>query len=237
MKKGYGYIRVSTNYQRDDGYSLEFQQKEIERYAEYNKFVLVDIFKDEGKSGRKIEGRDNLQKVLEILEEGDTLILYSLSRLVRKARDFYNIEHDLRQRGCELVSIKEGIETFKPLGKAMAGLATIFAELESDNTSERVSAGMQMKKQKGERLGRIPYGWKLSGLKGSDLIEDEEKQQVIKKIKEMKKDREKVKDIIKYLEDNNIPPPKASKRWHPSAIQYIVNREPFNTKGRSQKEE
>jgi len=236
MKRGYGYIRVSTNYQRDDGYSLEFQEKEIKRYAEYNKFILINIFKDEGKSGRKIEGRDQLQQVLEILEEGDTLILYSLSRLVRKARDFYNIEDNLRQRGCELVSIKEGIETFKPLGKAMAGLATIFAELESDNTSQRVSAGMQMKKEKGERLGRIPYGWKLSNGKGSDLIEDEEKQKVIKKIKEMKADREKVKDIIKYLVDNQIPPPKASKQWTESTIANILKKKEINTKGRTAKE-
>ena len=237
MKRGYGYVRVSTNYQRNDGYSLEFQEKEIRKYAEYKNITLVDILKDEAKSGRKLEKRDNLKEVLELLEDGDTLILYSLSRLVRKARDFHNIQYDLQQKHCNLVSIKEGIESDNPMSKAMAGIAAIFAELESDNTSERVSAGMQMKKQKGERLGRIPYGWKLSGLKGSDLIEHEEHQQVIKKIKEMKKDREKVKDIIKYLEDNNIPPQKASKRWHPSAIQYIVKREPFNTKGRSQKEE
>ncbi len=144
--------------------------------------------------------------------------------------------HEIEERGCSFVSIKQKLETVTPMGRAMVGLVSVFDELESDIISERVKDGMKMKKEKGEFYGRISYGWKLSNGKGSDLIEVPEEQEVIRKIKEMKKERETVKNIIKYLEDNKISPPKTSTKWHTSTIYGIVNRETINTKGRAPKE-
>ena len=79
--------------------------------------------------------------------------------------------------------------------------AAVFAELESNATSDRVKEGMKMKKEKGEFMGRISYGWRLSNGKGADLIENEEQQEVIRKIKEMRKEGMKVPKIINYLEE------------------------------------
>jgi DNA invertase Pin-like site-specific DNA recombinase len=236
MKKCYGYIRVSTNYQVEDGLSLEFQEKEMRDYAKSNNLNLIDIYTDKAKSGRQIKGRKNLQEVIEILKPGETLLLYTLSRLARNNRECKMLLHEIEEKGCSFVSIKQKLETVTPMGRAMVGLVSVFDELESDIISERVKDGMKMKKEKGEFYGRISYGWKLSNGKGSDLIEVPEEQEVIKKIKEMKKDRETVKNIIKYLDDNKIPPPKASKRWYSSTIYGIINRETINTKGRAPKE-
>lgn len=236
MNKCYGYIRVSTNYQVDDGLSLEFQEKEIRDYAKANKLELVKIYMDKGKSGRQIKGRKQLEEVLEIMKRGDTLLLYTLARLARNSRECKNILYEIDKRGCSFVSIKQKLETVTPGGRAFVGMTAVFDELESDIISERVKEGMKMKKEKGEFLGRISYGWKLSNGKGSDLIEDEEQQKVIKKIKEMKDDREKVKDIIKYLVDNKIPPPKSSKEWTENTIANILKKKVINTKGRTVKE-
>lgn len=237
MKRCYGYIRVSTNYQVDDGLSLEFQEKEIRDYAKSNKLELVKIYSDKGKSGRQIKGRKQLEEVLEIMKTGEILLLYSLSRLARNSRECKNILYEIDKKGCSFVSIKQKLETVTPIGKAMVGMTAVFDELESDIISERVKDGMKMKKEKGEFCGgRISYGWKLSNGKGTDLIEVPEEQEVIRKIKEMKQDRDTVKNIIKYLEDNNIPPPKTSKKWHTSTIYGIVNRGEVITKGREKKE-
>jgi site-specific DNA recombinase len=236
MKKCYGYIRVSTKYQVRDGVSLEFQEKEIREYVRANNLELIDIIYDKGKSGRQFKGRREILEILEKMKEGEILITYSLSRLIRKARDFHNIDEDLRDKKCAIVAIKDKIETLTTMGKCYAGMVALMAELESNVTSDRVKEGMLMKKEKGEFYGRISYGWKLSNGKGSDLIEVPEQQEVIRKIKEMKKDRETVKNIIKYLEDNNIPPPKTSKKWHTSTIYGIINRGKVITKGRDKKE-
>tara|TARA_R110002153_G_scaffold148898_2_gene300242 strand:+ start:130 stop:837 length:708 start_codon:yes stop_codon:yes gene_type:complete len=235
MNKCYGYVRVSTQYQVDDGFSLEFQEKEIRNYAEYKKLNLVKIFYDRGKSGREIKTRKELQEVLNIMEKDDVLIFYSLSRLVRKAKDFHNIDEELRDRGCSIVSIKENLETVTTMGKAFAGITAVFAELESNSTSDRVKEGMKMKKEKGERLGRIPYGWKLSNGKGTDLIEVPEEQVVINLIKKMREEGNTAVKIIKHLEDNGIPPPKLSKQWRPCTVLNMVKKE-VNIKGRQIKE-
>ena len=68
--------------------------------------------------------------------------------------------------------------------------------------------------------------------KGSDLIENEEQQEIIRKIKEMRKEGMKVPKIIDYLEENKIPPPKTSKQWYPCTVHNIIKRETVNTKGR-----
>jgi site-specific DNA recombinase len=236
MNKSYGYVRVSTDHQIVDGLSLEFQEKEIREYAKARKLNLVKIYSDKGKSGRQIKGRKCLEEVLKIMKRGDILLLYTLSRLSRNSRECKNILYEIDEKGCSFVSIKQNLETITPMGKAMVGMTTVFDELESDTISERVKDGMKMKKEKGEFYGRISYGWKLSNGKGSDLKEVPEQQEVIRKIKDMKADREKVKDIIKYLEDNKIPPPKTSAKWHTSTIYGILKRGEVVTKGRHKKE-
>jgi site-specific DNA recombinase len=235
MKRCYGYIRVSTHYQVEDGLSLEFQEKEMIEYAKRKNLELVKIYKDKAKSGRQVKGRKDLQEVLQIIRRGEVLLFYTLSRLARNNRECKIILNDLEERGCLFASVKENIETVTAMGRAMVGMITVFDELESDIISERVKDGMKMKKERGEFYGRISYGWKLSNGKGSDLVEVAEEQEVITQIKKMKTDRETVNNIIKYLEDNNISPPKTSKKWHTSTIYGIVNRPPINTKGRTLK--
>lgn len=245
MKKGkkildpkfYGYIRVSTKEQTEDGLSLENQEKEIREYVKREGHVITTIFADKGKSGRTTDKREELQKVLDIMVKGDTLVVWALSRLARKVRDYTNICGDLEERGCFIVIIKEKLENITATGKFFSNITASAAQFESDLTSERVKECMKLKKEKGEFMGRISYGWMLSDGKGSDLIEHPEEQEVIKKIKDMKRDKEKVKDIIKYLDDNNIRPPHNSKKWYPNTIYRIVKRESVITKGRDKYEE
>lgn len=235
IPKYYGYIRVSTKEQSEEGISLENQEKEIREYAKREKHHITHVYKDEGKSGRTTDKREDLQKVLEIMVEGDTLIVWALSRLSRNLRNYSNMVYDLEERGCYIVILKEKLENVTASGKFFSNVMAAAAQFESDLTSERVKECMKLKKEKGEFMGRISYGWMLSAGKGSDLIENEEEQAVIKQIKKMKREREKVKDIIKYLEENKIKPPHNSKKWYPTAIDRIVKRETVITKGREKK--
>lgn len=51
-KKAFGYIRVSTALQVEDGYSLDDQENRIRQHVKANDMALVDIYRDEGKSGK-----------------------------------------------------------------------------------------------------------------------------------------------------------------------------------------
>jgi len=95
-KRCYGYIRVSTKGQVEEGLSLESQANRIKGWAAYKQFEVVDIMKDEGRSGTTLDKRDGLQKLLEIIKEGETLVAIAISRISRSSRDFLNIVHTLK---------------------------------------------------------------------------------------------------------------------------------------------
>lgn len=235
--KCFGYIRVSTKYQVEDGLSLYNQKNEILKYAERENLKITKIFADEGRSGRSINKREELLKVLDLMKKGDTLIVFALSRLARHVGDYSNMCRDLEKKGCFIIIIKEKLENITATGKFQGNITAAASQFESDLTSERVKECMKLKKERGEFLGRISYGWELSLGKGSDLIENIEEQKVINKIKSMKREKETVNNIIKYLNDNNIKPPRTSKKWYPNTINRIVKRENVNTKGREKKDQ
>lgn len=92
-----GYKRVSTELQREDGYSLDYQQSEIIKYCKENNYELVEIFSDEAKSGTKVydtakAGIDNenvfrpgLVAMLDRVKQGDIsfVVVLSTNRLWR----------------------------------------------------------------------------------------------------------------------------------------------------------
>lgn len=242
VNKYYGYVRVSTQMQVDEGISLENQKKKIEAWGTLQDKKLVKIFSDKGISGKKMGNRKGLIELLNVIKEGETLVVYSFSRLSRSVNDFLHITTNLREKGCEIVILKEGLDTTTAHGRFVATLMAALAQLESDIISDRVSDAMQHKISKGEFVGRPPYGWKLENGKGSGLIEVEEEQKVIKLIKQLRKQKDVVSGkmpsyqaIASTLNEQKIKPPGKSKEWYHSAVNRICNRGSVIVKGRSDK--
>ena len=102
------------------------------------------------------------------------LIVYSLSRLARSTRDTIDIAERLQKAGSDLVSLSERIDTSTAVGRMFFRLMAILAEFERDQLTERTRAALDHKKSKGERIGQIPYGYRL-GDDGRTLVpcEDE----------------------------------------------------------------
>lgn len=234
----FGYIRVSTSMQVDDGVSLEVQTRKIQAWGEMHESKLIKIYADEGISGRSMKKRAGLKKVLKILQPGETLVVYSFSRLSRSVKDFLSIVSFLSEKKCELAVVKEQFDTTTPHGRFTAIMFAGLAQLESDLTSERVKDAMAVKKENGEACGRPPYGWKSAGEKGSGFIMDAPEQFYIAKIKRLRDTGAKPGKKMSYakiaeqLNDERVPPPGKSKKWYPTHIQRIYNRQPPRTKGR-----
>ncbi|MDM5188602.1 recombinase family protein [Bacillus sp. DX4.1] len=138
-----GYARVSTKDQRLDSQLDKLNEAGVERIYQ------------EKESGGKWD-RVELDRCLDALREGDTLVVYKLDRLARSAKQLYEIADRLSSIGVELVSIKEQIDTSTPMGRAMFGMIGVMAELERDMIRERTVAGLEAARARGRKGGRKP---------------------------------------------------------------------------------
>lgn len=137
-----GYARVSTKDQSLDG--------QIDTLKE---FGCERIF-SEKISGRKVK-RTELDKCLDYLREGDTLVIYKLDRLGRTTKQLIELSQWLDDNGIDLQIIDKNVSTKDAMGKMFFTMMSAFAELEANLLSERTKKGLAAARARG-RLGGRP---------------------------------------------------------------------------------
>lgn len=187
------YIRVSSDKQvGNDHYSIECQENKCVDYCRYKSLDIKSIHKDEGISGTSLSKRVGLRSAIDELEENDTLVVYSISRLSRNMHDFSKILHEFEEKHLNLASTSESFDSGTPMGRLVMNILGSFSQFESQSISKRTSDVMKYQKSIGRRFGRAPYGYKYDndkleqGLKGV-ITEDIYEQEIVKiiiKIKE-----------------------------------------------------
>jgi DNA invertase Pin-like site-specific DNA recombinase len=112
---------------------------------------------DKGISGRK-DRRPALDRMLQAArrQEVSAVVVVRLDRLARSLSDMARLGEELQALDVELVSLREGIDTRTAMGKAMFGMAGVFAQLEADLVRERTLAGLAAARKRGAQLGRPP---------------------------------------------------------------------------------
>jgi site-specific DNA recombinase len=185
MKQAIIYLRVSTVAQVQDGVSLDQQESKARAWCELNDYEVKAVYTDAGISGKSTLNREGLQNALDAVKKDNALVVYSLSRLARSTKDTIEISEKLNVKGVDLVSISEKIDTTSAAGKMVFRMLAVMAEFERDQTAERVTAALQHKKSKGERVGSIPYGFKLA-MDKIKLLKDKAEQAMIALCKELK---------------------------------------------------
>ena len=159
------YKRVSTPEQAREGYSLEAQERNLRRYCDYKGYLIVGTYADEGISGRYTANRPDFTRLMADARahEFDVVVVWSISRLSRSVRDLYNTWGELRNYDVEIESQSESFDTSSAMGRAMFGIIGVFAQLESDVTSERVSAAMRERAEQGKRTCNDVLGYDNCG--------------------------------------------------------------------------
>ena len=104
----------------------------------------------------KNTNRPELQKMMEYVRKGDTVIVESISRFARNTRDLLELVERLTVKGVEFVSKKEAIDTTTPTGKFMLTVFGAVAELEREYILQRQREGIAIAKEKGKYTGRKP---------------------------------------------------------------------------------
>jgi site-specific DNA recombinase len=172
------YIRVSTDRQVREGDSLEEQENELKKYCDYRNFEIKNIYIEEGLSAGTTN-RPEYQKLLKDIREKkvDAVIVKKIDRLSRSLLDFEAFMKLSQENDIEFIAIKENFDTTSALGKAMLRMALVFAQLEREQTSERITDVMTFRASKGQYNGGIPsYGYTCAS---KELIPYPKEKQVI----------------------------------------------------------
>ena len=197
-----GYCRVSTADQADFGVSLDAQTEKIRVWSVANGYELADVLVDRGLSGGRCDNRPALQEALKAVSRGDSLVVYSLSRLARSTRDTLRIAEDLERRGADLVSLSEKIDTTSSTGKMVFRMLAVLSEFERDVISERTSMAMKHLKQSGKYTGGFdPYGYRCVD---GELEAIPEELRVIGIVQRLREEGESLGSIGKHLSEIGI---------------------------------
>ena len=124
------YVRVSTEIQSTEGYSIDGQINQIREYCDFNNFVVVDVYADRGISGKSMN-RPELQRLLKDANEGqiDSVMVYKTNRLARNTSDLLKIVEDLHRQNVEFFSLSERMEVNTSSGKLMLQILASFQNL------------------------------------------------------------------------------------------------------------
>jgi site-specific DNA recombinase len=221
--KAFGYCRVSTTEQQDEGVSLLHQQERIGAWAKANGHELAGMYV-EARSGGRADNRPELKRAMGVAcREGGILVVYSLSRFSRSVRDTLALAEQLDRAGANLASVSESLETANAVGKMFFRLMSVLAEFERDQLRERTTNAMSHLRQQNRRISnKIPLGYDLAA-DGSTLVPNEREQAVISTIVARRSSGMTLWAVARSMEAEGIPT-KMGGKWSPNTVLAILRR-------------
>ena len=181
-KRVFIYVRVSTNRQAEEGYSIPQQIERLRKYCDAMGWTLVKIYTDDGYSGGSMD-RPALDQMIKDLKTGmaDVVLVDKLDRLSRSQFDtLFLIQKVFDANNAAFVSRAEAFDTSSAFGKAMVGILAVFAELERSKIKERMQDGLEGRAKEGKFRGGgyVPIGYDYNKETGILDINEYEAEQV-----------------------------------------------------------
>ena len=197
-----GYIRVSTDKQAESGQSIETQVEQIRKYAALYNLGIIDTIIDDGYSASNLD-RPGLKQIFAMLDTGivQGVIITKLDRLTRSVFDLGYLLKNYMDK-YRFMSVYDKFDTDTASGRMILSILTTVSQWEREVISERTKAVLQYKKAQGERVGNIPYGYKLA-LDGVHLEVNPDEQIVTTEVKELRQSGMTLDSIRQILMDNN----------------------------------
>lgn len=163
-KRAVIYLRVSTEEQVDN-FSLDTQEEICRREAEKRGYIIVDVFREEGRSAKNIGGRPVLISLLEYCRKNkqkiQAVLVYRLDRISRITADYLAIRKKLAEQGVSIISSTEPTGD-SPTEKLVETILAGFAQLDNDIRSERSKNGLRARYLSGKLVtGQCPLGYSV----------------------------------------------------------------------------
>ena len=169
--RAFGYVRISK---MDEGTtSPQRQRAAIERWCGDRRAELVETFEDLDLSAyTKRVRRPGLERMIGRLDEVDTIVTWRLDRLARSVSGFAKLLDTFDEARVKMATTDGQIDMTTAAGRAMVQMTAVFAELEAGTTSERARQMHAYKRERGEWVGRVPFGFRRNG-KGLEVNPEE----------------------------------------------------------------
>ncbi|MGE5509444.1 MAG: recombinase family protein, partial [Chitinophagales bacterium] len=149
------YVRVSTEDQAREGYSIPAQKERLLAFCQAQDWTVAGVYADEGVSGAKLD-RPQLAKLREDVAAGrvNMVLVWKTDRLSRRVSHLAQLVEEFDRHGCALRSATEPFDTSHAAGRAFLQMLAVFAELERETIRERSKMGIRQKVQSGLLHGR-----------------------------------------------------------------------------------
>jgi site-specific DNA recombinase len=178
-----GYIRVSTD---EQSLSVEAQHRALERWCQAHQAQLIAVYEDVGISGgAPLEKRLGVLSALNALARGSGLLVVRRDRLARDTLTAAMAERIAQKAGASILTVTGEGNGDGPEAQLMRAILDAFAQYEKALIVLRTKAGLARKREKGERIGMVPYGKQLAA-DGVHLIDNPAEQVVIDTVRKLR---------------------------------------------------
>ncbi len=224
MKHALGYLRVSSDEQADSGLGIEAQRQRISAYCQLKGLHLAQVYEDLAiRGGKPLATRPAGSQLLAEAKKTKALVIVAkLDRLFRSVADAATVIADFDKKGIELVAIAQSFDMASPYGRAMAPMASVFAELERAMIRERTRSALHIKRLRGERIsGHAPFGWDFGA--GGRLVKNPREQRAIARVRRLRAQGLSYREIARRLDRGGIRP-KRGHRWAHTTVKSVLLR-------------
>jgi DNA invertase Pin-like site-specific DNA recombinase len=143
-----------------------------------------------------------------------------LDRLLRSVADAATVIAEFDKKGIQLVALAEGFDTTNPYGRAMAQMASVFAEQERPMIRERTRSALSVKRSRGQRIsGHAPFGCEFGA--GGRLIGNLREQKIIACVRQLRSEGRSYRGIARRLHSEDVLP-KRGRRWVRTTVKNIL---------------
>ncbi len=155
------YIRVSTEDQAREGFSLGEQEEKLRQLCEFKEYQIFKVYQDAGISAKDMEHRPGFQQMMDDMRKGkiNYIVAYKLDRVTRSVRDLEVLISTLEQYHCYLICDRDDVNTSTANGRFFVRMLTVLSQLEIEIVSERTKFGLNGAIKAGHIPGKVPLGY------------------------------------------------------------------------------
>jgi len=219
------YLRVSTEEQAQEGFSMRAMEQKLRDYARIKEWPIRKVYRDEGISGKNISDRPDIKEMIEDVQNKviRNVLIFKIDRLTRSTADLLYLVNLFNDNDCAFNSLCESIDTQSATGRMFIKIIGIFAEFERENIAERVTLGFERKVREGYSPSGRSNSYGYDRKKGQKIQTINEKEaNIVKEIFDMFVNRHlSYRNITNNLNNRNIPT-KENSNWDARTIMSLL---------------
>ncbi len=213
------YIRVSTEDQAREGFSLGEQEEKLKQLCDYKGYEVYKVYCDAGISAKDMEHRPKFQEMLKDMKDGkiNYIVAYKLDRVTRSVRDLEELISQLEKYNTYLVCDRDDVNTSTANGRFFVRMLTVLSQLEIEIVSERTKFGLNGAIKSGHLPGQLALGFKKDGNKKT--IIDPATAPIVKRVFDLYLQGKTFLQISNIFNKEKV----LNKNWKDTHIERIIN--------------